>query len=86
MLEIRNLDDSQLEHARSLAYIFHNVPGLLRCSFDEQEAEEAYEVIRSRADHFGLAEWIDEWERWAYQKMAVDHASDVDVPARIGEL
>ena len=63
LLVIRNLEDSQLDQARSLAYIFHNVPGLLRRNFNENAAEEAYQVIRARAEYFGLSKWIDELEK-----------------------
>lgn len=69
LLEIRNLDDTELSYAKALAYIFHNVPGLLRCNLDEKTAEEAYDVIRARADQFGLRKWIDEWEQSAFAKM-----------------
>ena len=69
LLEIRNLEESELDYAKVLAYIFHNVPGLLRHNLDEEAAEEAYNVIRARADHFGVRKLIDEWEQSAFAKM-----------------
>jgi hypothetical protein len=69
LLEIRNLEDSQLSQAKSLAYIFHNVPGILRCNFNEKTAGEAFEVIRSRAEYFGLSNQIDKWEERAFERI-----------------
>jgi hypothetical protein len=69
LLEIRNMDDAQLHDAKSLAYIFHNLPGILRCGFDEETAEETYEVIRSRAEYFGLSKQIEEWEHRAFERI-----------------
>jgi hypothetical protein len=72
LLEIRNLDDSEISQAKSLAYIFHNIPGVLRCNFDERTADEAFEVIRGRAEHFGLSKKIEQWEKRALERLKVE--------------
>lgn len=74
LLEIRNLEDTQLKQARSLAYIFHNVPGLLRCNFDEETAEEAYEAILSRAEAVGLSEWVIMLEKNVVEQLTEEQA------------
>lgn len=69
LLEIRNLEESESRKSRSLAYIFHNVPGMLRCHFDESVGEEAFEVILSRAAHLGLTKEIEQWEKQTLKKL-----------------
>lgn len=76
LLKIRNLDDSQLSEAKALAYIFHNIPGVLRCNFDEDSAEEAFAVIRSRAHYFGLSDQIDEWEKRAFERLQSERLNE----------
>ena len=67
LLEIRNLDDSKLRHARSLAYIFHNVPGMLHYNFSEEKAEKAWKVIMGRAEYFKLSELVEQWEKLVFE-------------------
>lgn len=74
LLEIRNLEDAQLKQARSLAYIFHNVPGLLRCNFDGETAEEVYETILSRAEVVGLSEWVIMLEKNVVEQLTEEQA------------
>jgi len=74
LVEIRNLEDAQLKQARSLAYIFHNLPGVLRCNFEEEAAKEAYEIILSRAEAVGLAEWLYALEKSVVEQLAEEQA------------
>ncbi len=74
LLELRNIEDGRGHEAKQLAYIFHNVPTTLQFSFDEAASEMMRETIKSRAEHFELWDWIEKWERDAFEQLAFINA------------
>lgn len=62
-LEMRNMEENELKYVPKIAYIFHNVPALLLYDFNEQSAEQAYNVITARADALGLRDWLNSCEQ-----------------------
>lgn len=63
LLEIRNLDDTELRLAKPLAYIFHNIPMLLQRNFSDRDGEHAWFIIMGRAEYFRLAHVVSAWEK-----------------------
>jgi len=70
MLEIRNLEDDELKFARSLAYIFHNVPMILKRNLSDEQGEEAWIILMGRAEHFHLKDLIMSWEQESLESMS----------------
>lgn len=60
LLEIGNLDDNELVYARHLAYIFHNIPALLRQNLTQEVAEQAWSAIYSRSEALGVGDLINQ--------------------------
>lgn len=61
LLEIRNLEGENILLAPKLAYIFHNIPGLLKSHLSDSDMDEALNVILSRAEQLSIKDWISEW-------------------------
>jgi len=70
LLELRNFEAHQVQYAPKIAYIFHNVPALIQSNFRSTTGDEAFEVIRARAQALGLTDWVDTCERNALARMA----------------
>jgi hypothetical protein len=70
LLELRHLQESELKFVANLAYIFHNIPLLINSNFKGTNGDEAWEVIRARAEYFNLLHVIDAWEERAFERIA----------------
>lgn len=73
LLEIRNFEAHEVQYAPKIAYIFHNVPALLRCNFCDMTGDEAFAIIRSRAEALGLTKWVDTCEQNVLERLASDN-------------
>ncbi len=75
-LDIRGFDIHEVQDVPKIAYIVHNVPTLLLPypnGLTPDKADEALDVIRSRADALGVRAWVDACERDAREKLAYYH-------------
>ena len=70
LLELRNLEPNELVYAPKLAYMFHNIPSLLVTNFENTSGNEAFEMIRGRAEALGLTPWLDVCEQNAISARA----------------
>jgi hypothetical protein len=79
--EIRNLEDSQLIHAKNLAYIFHDVPALLLNDFESLDPDQAFEMIRARSEPIGYTQTVNAFEEYVTEIMRSRHDKSNPAPS-----
>ena len=70
LLELRNLEASEVGFAPKLAYIFHNIPTLILSAPTPEACALAIDDMRGRANALGLQEWMRVVESNACRKLS----------------
>ncbi len=80
LIELRNMGNDQIEKAKALAYIFHNVPGTIRLNLDIESSEKLWQTIIARAEYFDLLDWITGWEQHAFEQLQHEQNNQIAKP------